>query len=541
MVLDTHSYLLGVFAGLAFFMYGLDFVSSCLKEIMGNRVRDLLAKLSKSKPLSISVGILLTLLMQSSGAVTSLLVALGKARVTTLSQVMGVIIGSAIGSTITVQLISFNIAQIGLPVFTVAFFAYFLAQKPIMKSITGILMGFGLVFFGLELMGIGAAKVKDVEWLSTMFIYLNENHIIAMVVSAVVTAMVHSSAVTVGLAMTLAASDVITAYDAIFWVFGANIGTTSTALMTAIGGNAIGRQVAWANVLFKAGTLCVVYFFASQLHDLVAWMGGAVPRQIANAHTLFNFFGAVLFYPFIELGARLLQQQIQPSKSEQEFGPKYLDKSTVLSPIIALSEAKREVSRMSDIVHYMIVDSLKAFEDEDTELVKTINESDNRVDLLQREIKDYLIEMATDSDLAEQVRYTFSYVSDLETAADIVDRGLLELSRKKHNLKLQFSSEGWGEICELQLEVRHLADLSASCFQLHDANLAEQVIEQKKKISKMENRLRSSHFERLNQGLKESLNTSSIHLDVLADYRRIASVLSNHAYEVRKQRKKRKK
>ncbi|MCB0347728.1 MAG: Na/Pi cotransporter family protein [Bdellovibrionales bacterium] len=534
MNLSNHSYFLATFAGLAFFMYGLEFVSASLKKLMGDQVRGLLAKLSNSKPLAIAVGILLTMLLQSSGAVTSLLVGLGKARVITLPQVMGVIIGTAIGTTLTVQLISFNIAQIGLPVFSLSFFAYFLAKKETHKNLIGICMGFGLVFFGLELMSTGANHMKEIEFFQEIFAYLSKNQFTALLLAAVFTGVVHSSAVTIGLAMALVSSNSISMYDCLFWIYGANLGTTSTALVAAVGGNAIGRQVAWANVLFKLGGVIVFYFIPDYLMMAVEWIGGDISRQAANAHTLFNFISALLFYPFIGKGAEVLQKKILPRPQEREFGPKFLDRNSIMTPVIAFSEASREVSRMGDIVLSMIHDSIQVFDSEDIELVRSLHDRDNKVDLLQREIKNFLISVGGQNELTQRVVRMVSYVSDLENAADIVDRGLLELARKKNALKLTFSKEGWDELKGIHKEVIDLAKSSVSCFQMQDKGLAQMVIDKKRRISKMESELRTSHFERLNKGMQQSLRTSSIHIDLLADYKRIASVLCNHAYEVLK-------
>ena len=534
MNLSNPSYFLATFAGLAFFMYGLEFVSASLKKLMGDQVRGLLAKLSNSKPLAIAVGILLTMLLQSSGAVTSLLVGLGKARVITLPQVMGVIIGTAIGTTLTVQLISFNIAQIGLPVFSLSFFAYFLAKKETHKNLIGICMGFGLVFFGLELMSTGANHMKEIEFFQEIFAYLSKNQFTALLLAAVFTGVVHSSAVTIGLAMALVSSNSISMYDCLFWIYGANLGTTSTALVAAVGGNAIGRQVAWANVLFKLGGVIVFYFIPDYLMMAVEWIGGDISRQAANAHTLFNFISALLFYPFIGKGAEVLQKKILPRPQEREFGPKFLDRNSIMTPVIAFSEASREVSRMGDIVLSMIHDSIQVFDSEDIELVRSLHDRDNKVDLLQREIKNFLISVGGQNELTQRVVRMVSYVSDLENAADIVDRGLLELNNKKNALKLTFSKEGWDELKGIHKEVIDLAKSSVSCFQMQDKGLAQMVIDKKRRISKMESELRTSHFERLNKGMQQSLRTSSIHIDLLADYKRIASVLCNHAYEVLK-------
>ncbi len=532
--MTEHNMLIYLFAGLAFFMYGTSLVSENLQKLVGNRVRELMAKVSNNNLLSILVGVALTVCLQSSGAVTMLLVGLGSAGVITLSQVMGVIIGSSIGTTVTVQLISFKLAQYGLPIFSFAFLFYFISKKQNVKNWMGVMMGFGLIFFGLEYMGMGTEAINHIQILRELFAQLSKQPLLAIICSLVFTALIHSSAVTIGLAMSLASTNVISIYDAMFWVYGANIGTTFTAMVGAIGGNYIGRQVAWANVCYKVASVILFMVFTTQFAELMAKFSSNDSRAIANAHTMYNILSAIVFFPLITWGADFFERIVKPNASEKKFGVKYLDRATYQNSTLAMAYARREILRMGDIVVSMIRDCLELLHHEDPELADTIRESDNKVDLLMREIKLFLVKYAHEvvGGIDQLVFNLISVASDLESAADVIDNNILDLARKKNALKLQFSEEGWREIKEFHAMTVEIATVSMSCFELQDAGLAKKLIELKRAMRKKEKQLRESHIDRLNKGLKETINTSAIHLDLLGDFRRVVGLLCNHAYDI---------
>lgn len=533
-MLDTHSSLLITLAGIAFFMFGMTLASENLQKLAANRTRDLIAKLSQRPFLGVILGISLTLMIQSSGAVTSMLVGLGSAGVITLQQVMSVILGAAVGTTFTVQLLSLNIAQYGLPIFTISFIIFFLSKNRTLKNIVSVAMGFGLIFWGLEMIGEGTSELRHVEMFTGMLESLSANPFLTIVVTAIFTAVVHSSAVTIGFAMTLASSGILSLHEAFFWVFGANIGTTGTALLASTGGNYVGRQVAWAHAFYK---IVGVLLFVPLAGPIAAWLSeGAVERSVANFHTLFNVLAALIFFPGVKWGARLVEKLFPPSSSEQEFSVKYLQRSDWQSTSVAMAHAEREVMRMGDIVLTMVKDSLDLFRNEDVDLEESIRERDDRVDLLTREINLYLAtQLETASGRShEQIMQTISFASDLESAADVIDNVILELARKKHSLKLEFSDEGWKDLEKLNDAVIQVCTLSLSAFQTQDRDLAAKVIFHKREIRKMEREMRESHIERLVQRRRESINTSSIHIDTLGEYRRIVGLLSNHVYSLMK-------
>lgn len=527
---STHSIIVLIFGGTAFFLLGMNIASDNLQSLAANRVRDIIAKLADKPVLGVLAGVAITVLVQSSGAVTSMLVGLGTAGVVTLPQVMGIILGTGVGTTITTQLLSLNIAQLGLPLFAIAFTVHFLTHKKTLSRVMQAVMGFGLMFWGLEVIGWGTAELKNVSLFLSSLEYLRANPFAMLLLTAGFTAVVHSSAAVVGIAMSMATSNLISVSDAFFWVYGANVGTTATALLAASGGNVVGRQVAWAHCVHKVFMVTLFYFATPYLADLISTDVPA--RDVANAHLLFNLAGALIFFPFIAKGAALIEKFITPSPHEKEFSVKYLDRVNFESPSVVLAHAERECLRMADIVNSMIKDSLLILRNENADLVEDLRARDNKVDMLNREISLFITKYmdTTDGTLHRQMVRLFGYASDLESAADVIDNSMLELARKKHSLKVEFSGPGWSELESLHTAVMEVAALSLSCFQLQSKDLASKVVFKKRVIRKMEKTMREAHIARLVEGRKESINTSSIHLDVLSDYRRVVGLLANHVY-----------
>jgi phosphate:Na+ symporter len=531
---DTHSSLILTLAGVAFFVYGIGTASENLQKLAANRIRLILGTLSRRPLWGVFFGISLTMILQSSGAVISMLVGLGSARVISLAQVMSLILGSAIGSTFTVQILSFDVARYGLPLFAVSFFFFFLSKKRAFRTTMGAIMGFGLLFWGLELIRIGTEGLSHFQQFGGFLQILKENPLYALGLTAALTAVVQSSAVTIGLAMTLASHGLISLPDSIYWIFGANIGTTATALIASTGGNYVGRQVAWAHCFYKLAGVAVFYPFSKYLVEWIAT--GTADRDVANINTVYNLLAAMIFYPGIKQGAALVEKWFPPSDSEKEYSVKFLKKDDWQSPSVAIAHAERELLRMADIVVSMIADSLRLFRKEDPDFVLSMRKRDDHVDLLARELNLYLARNLDSAPPVNQLQMMnmMNFVTDLEAAADVVENQLLELASKKHHLRLEFSNEGWKDLEEISNAVSQIASMSVVCFQKQDADLAAKIVFHKRNIRKLEKRMRESHMSRLVKGTPESVNTSSIHLDVLGEYRRIVGLMSNHVYSLLK-------
>lgn len=516
-------------AGISFFLYGSQMASSSLEKLMASRITQLMNRLSKSQFLSIAVGIGLTTILQSSGTVTSMLVGLGTARVIALPQVMGVIIGTAIGSTLTVQIISFDLSGIALPLFIIGFTLFFIAQKQGVKNLATVLMGFALLFLGLKMISTSAHYFAGLEILSDFFATLKNTPFYSFLAALIFCGFVHSSAVTIGLAMTLASAGVISNHDAILWVYGANIGTTSTALFAAAGSNYIGKQVAWAHFFYKVISVMIFYPFSQYMVNSLMSFASNSSRMIANFHLFFNLASAVIFYPFINKAAKIIEKMF-PKSAADEFGTEYLALNNYQNSSLAVSYAQREIMRTADIVLSMLKDSVVLFEDEDPGLIQSIKDRDNQVDFLYRETKMFLLDHANNgsSVVHQNIMKMIMFISDLERAADSIDINIRALAIKKHALKLEFSREGWDEIKDMHSHVVKVASMGINAYD--NPKMCEIAIDLKRELAKLELGYRENHISRLNRGLRESINTSSIHLDLLSEYRRIASLLCNHAY-----------
>lgn len=231
-----------------------------------------------------------------------------------------------------------------------------------------------------------------------------------------------------------------------------------------------------------------------------------------------------------------MQKLLPPTDEEKAFSTKYLSKENWESPSVVIARAEREILRMGDIATRMIADSLDLFKRDDLEFFASMRKADDRVDLLARELSLYLaqhMEHAPPS-FHKQMMNQLNLVADLESAADVVENQLLELAAKKHKLKLEFSPEGWRDLEEMLGAVRQVAEMSLVCFQRQDQDLAARVVFHKRNIRRLEEKMRENHIRRLVKGRPESINTSSIHLDVLGEYRRIVGLLSNHVYQLLK-------
>ena len=533
-MIDLHnSQFILLLAGISFFLYGSTMASQSLERLMASKITSLMNQLAKSQFLSIVVGVGLTTILQSSGAVTSMLVGLGTARVIQLPQVMGVIIGTAIGSTLTVQLISFDLSSYALPLFILGFTGFFVSSKPTIKNVSTVIMGFAMLFLGLGLISSSSLFFSKLDILSDFFNTLRDNSAYSFFAAMIFCAFVHSSAVTIGIAMSLCSAGVISTHDAVLWVYGANIGTTSTALFAAAGSNYIGKQVAWAHFFYKAISVIIFYPLTKYFIDFVSQFQSTSSRLIANAHFFFNVGSAILFFPFINKGAQYIEKMF-PKSSQDEFGADYLAMNNYENSALAVSYAQREIMRTADIVVGMLRDSVVLFEQEDPILIQSIKDRDNQVDFLYRETKMFLLKQANNGSTSvhQHVMSMIMFISDLERAADSIDINIRTLAIKKHALKLEFSGEGWGEIQKMHAQVVKVASMGINAY--NNPSMCENAIQLKRELAKIEISFRENHITRLNRGLRESINTSSIHLDLLSEYRRIASLLCNHAYNTMK-------
>lgn len=517
--------LLGVLGGLAIFLFGIRFCSRGLQKAAGARLKQMLWGLTDNRFLGLGIGILVTAIIQSSTATSIMLVSLANAGLLNLGQVLGVILGADIGTTITVQLIAFKLSDYCLALVAGGFLAMMAAGKRPWRYYPQIVFGFGLIFFGMKLTADSLLPLRSMTWFLDLFAGMEGMPLLGLAIGILLTLLVRSSAVTIGLLLTLSFQELVSLNSALPVLIGANIGTCGAALMAAWGGSREAAKVAWAHTVFKVTAGLLAFASLGPFVALVQKFGGDTARQIANAHSLFNLLAALLFLPFLRPLGGLLERTVPKMFRQQEnFGPKYLDERALETPSLAIGQVAQEILRMADLVRDMLSRSYQALEKNDMALRNSLVADDDKVDLLHEAITPFVAKIAQEDLSSDQssrgveLLYILNYI---ENIGDVISKSIMSQAGKKIEHLLSFSPEGLKDIEQLHRETLRTMDLAIGALASGDLDLAGQAQARKDQVLRLEKELYKKHLERLQMGLKESRETSSLHLDLLGDFERI--------------------
>ncbi|HYE93308.1 MAG TPA: Na/Pi cotransporter family protein [Terriglobales bacterium] len=522
--------LLALFGGMALLLYGIQLTGDSLQRAAGGKLRSLLTGVVRNRFLAVFSGAAVTALLQSSSATTVMLIGFVSAGLMTFRQTLGLILGGDIGTTLTVQLIAFRITDYALLLVGLGFTIVFLAHRRVAKDVGYATLGFGLMFLGLQVILEGAAPIKTNALATQVIASVAESPLLAVIVAAAFSALVHSSAATIGLALALATEDLLTLRGAVAIVIGANVGTCATALMASVGASTEAKRVAVAHIAFKVLGAALALPLIGPFTDFVAGTADDPARQIANAHTFFNVGISLVFLPFTTIAARAFEKLVPDDEvGENPFKTRYLDERSLDQPSLALGQATREALRMADVVQGMLRDVVPAMRADNPELIEDVERRDDQADFLEREIKLFLARLgreAMGADLSQKEISLISVIANLENIGDIIDKNLMELARKRLYQGRRFSDAGWAEIVEFHGLVSKNLERAIAAFATNDRALAQEVLDQRPLMRQREREMRDSHINRLRSGLTESLETSEIHLDVLTNLKRISSHVS---------------
>jgi len=362
------------------------------------------------------------------------------------------------------------------------------------------------------------------------------NTLMAILVSAVFSALVASSAATLGVTLALASQGLIGLNGAVAMVLGANIGTCATALTASVGATAEAKRVAVAHIAFKLLGAALMLPFLAPFTAMVAASAANPARQIANAHTFFNLGISLVFLPFTPLAARAIEALVPDDQTgDTPFRTRYLDERARDQPSLALGQATREALRMADVVQGMLRDTMSVFRSDNQALLEDVEKRDDQVDFLEREIKLFLARLGRDAmgtELSRKEIGLISFIGNLENIGDIIDKNLMELARKKLYQGRRFSEAGEAELIEFHSLVSKNLERAIAGFAANDRSLAQEVLDMRPLVRQRERELRDSHLARLRRGLAESLETSEIHLDVLTNLKRISSHITALVYPI---------
>lgn len=557
---------IGLFGGLALFLYGMGKMSDGMKKTAGNRMRSILAALTRSRIMALTIGAFVTMVIQSSSATTVMLVSFVQAQLMSFTQSLGVILGADIGTTVTAQLIAFKLTDYALLMIAVGFSAQLFAKTDNIKNIGEIVLGFGILFYGMKLMSDTMSPLRDYPAFINIMQGL-ENPIMGLLIGTLFTALIQSSGASIGLVIVLAHQGLITLEAGIPIIFGANIGTCVTAGLASINTSREAKRVALAHVLFKvAGVLFFIFWvpsFADIIRTICEKFGSDTARQVANAHTIFNVSLGVAFLPFTTLFSKFVIKILPDKEEEVDIKPKtvYLDESSISSPAIAIELARKEISNMSFILGRMLKAVIIPFmsdekwikhadisEDEKRLLIKEIPRYDERhpqltliealdmreekIDFLNDRIHEFLLKVVKQEASENQAREIYGMVSiasDIESIGDLIHRNLVKLIYKKRSLAKDFSEEGKEELMIYHQKVCRQIDLLGEAFAERDPHKAMRIMSGERKYLDLEAQYRIKHLERVRHERKDSVDTHEVHMELMDILKQIVVYSSNIA------------
>lgn len=530
--------LLHIAAAVCLLLWGTRMVKLGFTRAYGTSLRQIVNHGTKNRFVSCLSGIGITALLQSSTAATLLLISFVKKNSIPLAMALAVIIGADISTTLVAQILTFDLSWLS-PAFLIlgiiGHMKYEHAGRR--RHICRAMIGVGLMLLSLSLIKQASAPLTTSETLPLILAPLENDPITAILFAALITYVMHSSLAAVLTFSALAANGIVDLELGLLLVLGANLGGSFIAFVATYKDGVPARRITIGNVLMRCFTVLAFFIFHDQVMRLLLQYDFNVSRHMVNFHVLFNVVLAVMFLPCVVPLAKLCEKLVPQSQNRpvKSYEPVYLDDKTLDAPVVALAAAARETLRMAEMVEDMLKHTIDSFKENNTELARSISRKDNDVDKLYTAIKLFLIKVTQESlDPKEADRYLqiITFATNLEHIGDIIDKSLMELAKKKISKHERFSEEGWSEIKGFHMQVLNNMKLAQTIFLSEDPELAQKLVDSKQDIRDAAQKTSSLHFERLRDGLPETIATSALHLDIIRDYRRINSYVTSVAYAI---------
>jgi len=526
-----------VVGGLGIFLYGMSLMSDSLKKLAGNKLRLFLEKTTNTPLKGILVGILLTALIQSSSATSALVVGLVRAGLMTLPQAVGVIFGANLGTTFTSVIISLNIDELIYPIIFVGAFLIFFIKRRKIQTLGRVILGFGLLFYGLEIMGAALKEFTKLEAFREVLLSVEDRPVLGVVVGVLTTAIIQSSSATIGILQQLYETGAVPLVGAIAIVLGDNIGTTVTSIFASIGGSSSAKRTALVHVLFNMFGTVVFLILLRPYSQLVGWIASNVidnyltnKLTISISHVLFNLMTIIVLYFFIKQIVWLVTKLI-PSKGEFELEEVVLDELLLKeSPDLAIENSNAALKNMARVASGMFEFVYSYSMENDDKSHEIGLQCESLLDSMEDKIHNYLVQIAT-NDLGphqmQQVAKNIDTISDYERIGDHLDN-LFELFYERKEKKLEFDDFECKELNQLYSLIRLSLEEAYNAYFDNDKLMANKVIDREKEIDKLVKNYRVCHINRINDPTVKN-SSSGYYIDILSNLERIADHLENIA------------
>ncbi len=529
--------LLDLMGGVALLLWGLHMVHSGMLRAFGPDLRALLARGLNNRFKALAAGLGLTALLQSSTATALITSSFAAEGLVGLVPALAIMLGANIGTTLIVQVLSFNVAAVAPVLFIIGLVAFRSGPRSRIKDIGRVAIGLGLMLLSLHILIDTLAPAEQAPAARILMNAITGDPVLCILIGAVVTWAVHSSVASVLLIMSLAYSHFITPFAALALVLGANLGSAINPVVEgARRDDPATYQLPLGNLINRlAGILLVAPFLRPISEWLPTWQPD-LAKATAAFHIAFNVATAVLFIGLLDGLARLLTAWLPKRvRVTDPSRPRYLDESALETPSLALADAARETLHMGDHVEVMLRKVMTAMMTNDRGLVDEVSRTDNNVDSLDEAIKLYVTKLtrgSLDERESKRAMEIVSFAINLEHIGDIIDKNLSELATKKIKRRLQFSPEGAEELSAFHKRIVDSLRIAFGVFMSGDVGEARKLLVEKSVLRNTELSATERHLDRLREGRPETIETTSLHLDVLRDLRRIHSHICSVAYPV---------
>ena len=529
--------LLDLVGGVALLLWGLHMVHSGIVRAFGSDLRRLLSNALRNRFLALLAGILVTALLQSSTATGLMTASFVSAGTVDLVPALAIMLGANVGTTLIVQLLSFNVSALAPILLVVGVTAFKRGRQTRTRDLGRVAIGIGLMLLSLHILLDTLAPAENAPVVRFLLSSATDEPLLCLLLAAALTWMAHSSVTVVVLVMSLAASGFITPLASLALVLGANLGSAINPLIEGSrGDNPASRRLPLGNMLNRLIGCAVVLPFLEPITTALGRLEPSPARLAADFHTAFNVLMALLFILPLNAVAAFLERLLpERVKARDPATPLYLDETALATPSVALACAARETLHIGDLVETMLRQTMTALMSDDRRLVAEISRTDDAVDKLDEAVKLYLTKLTRESLGERDGRRAMEIISfsiNLEHVGDIVDKNLMEAAAKKIKHKIVFSREGAAELEAFHEEVCDNLKLAFSVFMSGDLATARQLITEKAKLRETEFAAAENHLARLREGRVESIESSSLHLDILRDLKRIHSHICSVAYPV---------
>jgi phosphate:Na+ symporter len=533
------SVLFMIFGGLGVFLYGISLMGDSLKALAGNKLKLVIEKSTNTPLKGMLVGFIITALIQSSSGTTAITVGLVRAGLMTLPQAIGIILGANIGTTVTSFLVTLNLKAYALPIIAVGSLLSFFGSKKKSKTLGGVLLGFGMLFYGLDVMGTALKTLKDFDIFKDVMASTGQWPVVGVVVGAVSTAIIQSSSATTAILQELYTTGTLRLIGALAILLGNNIGTTITAILASIGGSITAKRTAMAHVLFNVlGSilfLIILVPYAALIEYIeLTWYEQYSTGAIFWGHIIFNTVNAFIFLFLVKQLVWVVEKVIPGQEREVSFDPNDLMDSLVYeAPVFALENAKKVVSHMGRITKDMLSDTIEYSFTNNSKLFEQGMASEEMLDTIDKKTHDYLVKIAQVGLDPASSQLQAEYVDTIRDFERIGDHctNLLQFFQMRYEDKVTLSTDAETELRKLYSVVSETMDYALQAFETQDKQIAEKVLVREEIIDKLVIKNRKRHIMRINSN--ESTETrDQLYIDILSNIERIGDHCNNIAINI---------